>query len=265
MFRQLLLISLIATVRLGLGQQFDDEEVDDDYRMSFDGEEMQGDTSQLVPQEGSGDRGPLLSGYEGNQKVFDPMNDDEDLELDDPIEASGEQQTQTIPLKPNNQDPLEPGETELDEINDSKNPEINAPTTKESPTDVGFEIEPYNPDENEQVFKSEIEPVDDTNDDDDDSPPSPDSEKNAEEDKKPKKASSGIGIPVPGWIDEFWGERWFVAALLGGAIVGFLIIVIVIIFICHAVRKKDEGSYVLDKGYKQGTEPRPNGNSEFYA
>lgn len=95
----------------------------------------------------------------------------------------------------------------------------------------------------------------------------PDSE-NAEQ--TPNKS----GLPLPAWLDgldDFWGERWFLAALLGGAIVGFLIIVIVIIFICHAVRKKDEGSYIIEKSveYKQGNSesnrPGHNSNSEYFA
>lgn len=59
------------------------------------------------------------------------------------------------------------------------------------------------------------------------------------------------------WLtqNEFWGEKYFIAALLGGAIVGFLIITIVIVFICHTVRKSDEGSYVIDKNIKYNEYP----------
>lgn len=91
----------------------------------------------------------------------------------------------------------------------------------------------------------------------------PDDEEETEASPKTKIAG------LPDWIDDFWGERWFVAALLGGAIVGFLIIVIVIIFICHAVRKKDEGSYIIEKkynDYKFGENTQNTGGStEYYA
>lgn len=261
MFRQLLLLSLLAAASFAQGQQQDDYETDD-YTINFD--QMQGDTNQLVPQPADGSGGGSnmpLDGFENNQQVFDPMTDDEDFD-DDVMDGSGEQATDTIPLRPNNKDPLEPGEIETDNdiTEESKNSNIPiVPATEETQT---MEIEPYNP--NEEIFETEIETTNNSDSEDDDANDDDEDSESSEEDKKPKQASGGIGFPVPQWIDNFWGERWFVAALLGGAIVGFLIIVIVIIFICHAVRKKDEGSYVLDKGYKQGSEaPRPNGNSEY--
>lgn len=50
------------------------------------------------------------------------------------------------------------------------------------------------------------------------------------------------------WINDFWGEKYFLAALLAGAIIGFIIISLVILFICYTVRKSDEGSYTIPKG-----------------
>lgn len=49
------------------------------------------------------------------------------------------------------------------------------------------------------------------------------------------------------WINDFWGEKYFLAALLAGAIIGFIIISLVILFICYTVRKSDEGSYTIPK------------------
>ena len=68
-----------------------------------------------------------------------------------------------------------------------------------------------------------------------------------------------------------WGAKYFLAALLGGAIVGFLIIGIVIIFICHTVKKRDQGTYVVKDKYTAGQQPPPSyqygskSNMEFYA
>jgi len=53
---------------------------------------------------------------------------------------------------------------------------------------------------------------------------------------------------------EFWSEKYFLAALLCGATVGFIIITIIIVFICHSVRKSDEGSYVIDKTIRYNEE-----------
>jgi len=71
---------------------------------------------------------------------------------------------------------------------------------------------------------------------------------------------------------EYWGAKYFLAALLGGAIVGFLIIGIVIIFICHTVKKRDQGTYVVKDKYTAGQQPQPpsyqygsKSNMEFYA
>lgn len=53
---------------------------------------------------------------------------------------------------------------------------------------------------------------------------------------------------------DFWSEKYFLAALLCGAFVGFLIIAIVIGFICHSIRKADEGSYIIDKTLRYNEE-----------
>lgn len=69
-----------------------------------------------------------------------------------------------------------------------------------------------------------------------------------------KKEEGGIFS----WINDFWGEKYFLAALLAGAIIGFIIISLVILFICYTVRKSDEGSYIIDKNltHKYGTSQR---------
>merc|ERR1712003_210173 len=53
---------------------------------------------------------------------------------------------------------------------------------------------------------------------------------------------------------DFWSEKYFLAALLCGAFVRFLIIAIVIGFICHSIRKADEGSYIIDKTLRYNEE-----------
>ena len=65
------------------------------------------------------------------------------------------------------------------------------------------------------------------------------------------------------WINDFWGEKYFLAALLAGAIIGFIIISLVILFICYTVRKSDEGSYTIPKSMtinKYGSVSGTNGN-----
>lgn len=58
-----------------------------------------------------------------------------------------------------------------------------------------------------------------------------------------------------------------VSAVIGGAVVGLLCAILVVMFIVYRMRKKDEGSYALDEpkrsptsnSYSRGT------NKEFYA
>jgi len=243
------------------------EEEEDDYVF------LPGKNNNNKPQKDSSEAGLEGSGSDifqaGNEEVID--NDDEDYSDYDNKKFAGNSDDSGSGIGAESDD-----ETIYDDLDENAKkeggvgifkPELKA-TTKDKPQfsepgedeDQPFEIEPYNPNasddfENDDVFKPSIPESPDTPEDTSENTknpqnPTPKTPKDSE-DKTPNKSSI---IPLPAWIDDFWGERWFVAALLGGAIVGFLIIVIVIIFICHAVRKKDEGSYIIDKDYKQGVD-----------
>ena len=63
----------------------------------------------------------------------------------------------------------------------------------------------------------------------------------------------------------------FVSAVIGGAVVGLLCAILVVMFIVYRMRKKDEGSYALDEPRRSPatqTYPKPGAphhNREFYA
>lgn len=245
-------------------------EVEDDYVF------LPGKNSNNKPQKDSSDVGSEGSGSDifqaGNEEVID--NDDEDYSDFDSTKFAGNSDDSGSGLP--GIDAESDDETIYDDLegDSSKNgagigifkPELKGTTKDKSQfsepgedEEQPFEIEPYNPNssddfENDDVFKPSIPESPDNSEDKTPSENTKTSQNltpNTPENETPDKSSM---IPLPAWIDDFWGERWFVAALLGGAIVGFLIIVIVIIFICHAVRKKDEGSYIIDKDYKQGVD-----------
>ena len=60
---------------------------------------------------------------------------------------------------------------------------------------------------------------------------------------------------------------FFSAAVIGGAVVGLLCAILLVMFIVYRMRKKDEGSYVLDEPKRNSPSSQPyNKNSrEFYA
>lgn len=84
------------------------------------------------------------------------------------------------------------------------------------------------------------------------------------------EAKSSSSSSILDYINNFWGEKYFLAALLAGAIIGFIIISLVILFICYTVRKSDQGSYIIDEQltqkyaiqdykYAAGTQGHPGG------
>jgi syndecan 2 len=58
-----------------------------------------------------------------------------------------------------------------------------------------------------------------------------------------------------------------VSAVIGGAVVGLLCAILVVMFIVYRMRKKDEGSYALDEPKRSPTSNSysKNSNREFYA
>nr|CAG4642271.1 EOG090X0QLW [Eurycercus lamellatus] len=65
----------------------------------------------------------------------------------------------------------------------------------------------------------------------------------------------------------FFAQPGILAAVIGGAVVGLLCAILLVMFIVYRMRKKDEGSYVLDEPKRSSPNSHPyNKNSrEFYA
>ncbi|XP_057372900.1 syndecan-like isoform X1 [Daphnia carinata] len=65
----------------------------------------------------------------------------------------------------------------------------------------------------------------------------------------------------------FFAQPGILAAVIGGAVVGLLCAILLVMFIVYRMRKKDEGSYVLDEPKRNSPNSHPyNKNSrEFYA
>lgn len=68
--------------------------------------------------------------------------------------------------------------------------------------------------------------------------------------------------------DPINGVITFLAAVIGGAVVGLLCAILVVMFIVYRMRKKDEGSYALDEPKRSpavNTYAKNTNNREFYA
>ncbi|XP_044741687.1 syndecan [Chrysoperla carnea] len=65
----------------------------------------------------------------------------------------------------------------------------------------------------------------------------------------------------------FFAQPGILAAVIGGAVVGLLCAILVVMFIVYRMRKKDEGSYALDEPKRSPTvnSYAKNSNREFYA
>nr|CAG4644533.1 EOG090X0QLW [Lepidurus arcticus] len=64
----------------------------------------------------------------------------------------------------------------------------------------------------------------------------------------------------------FFAQPGVLAAVIGGAVVGLLCAILLVMFIVYRMRKKDEGSYVLDEPKRSPTSNSYSKNSrEFYA
>lgn len=71
------------------------------------------------------------------------------------------------------------------------------------------------------------------------------------------------------FINFFILINYFFAAVIGGAVVGLLFAILVVMFIVYRMRKKDEGSYALDEPQKRSPQAnsytKNHNNREFYA
>jgi len=65
----------------------------------------------------------------------------------------------------------------------------------------------------------------------------------------------------------FFAQPGILAAVIGGAVVGLLCAILLVMFIVYRMRKKDEGSYALEEPKRSptGNSYNRNSNKEFYA
>lgn len=85
--------------------------------------------------------------------------------------------------------------------------------------------------------------------------------------------SSGNGVLIMNAKNEdrtasFFAQPGILAAVIGGAVVGLLCAILVVMFIVYRMRKKDEGSYALDEPKRSptaNTYAKNANNREFYA
>ncbi|CAD5114329.1 DgyrCDS3467 [Dimorphilus gyrociliatus] len=80
---------------------------------------------------------------------------------------------------------------------------------------------------------------------------------------EPKPPSSALR-------SSFLGHPGLLAAIIGGAVVGLLCAVLLVMFLVYRMKKKDEGSYALDEPSKRGRSPAHMGyqkapSKEYYA
>jgi len=68
-------------------------------------------------------------------------------------------------------------------------------------------------------------------------------------------------------VTSFFAQPGILAAIIGGAVVGLLCAILVVMFIVYRMRKKDEGSYALDEPKRSPTSNSytKNSNREFFA
>uniref|UniRef100_A0A0A9XWX6 Syndecan n=1 Tax=Lygus hesperus TaxID=30085 RepID=A0A0A9XWX6_LYGHE len=90
--------------------------------------------------------------------------------------------------------------------------------------------------------------------------------------EQPTDDRHGTGVIVMNTKHEertasFFAQPGILAAVIGGAVVGLLCAILVVMFIVYRMRKKDEGSYALDEPKRSPTSNSysKNSNREFYA
>lgn len=94
---------------------------------------------------------------------------------------------------------------------------------------------------------------------------------------KISEEATNIGVslddkrPAMEHASSFFAQPGVLAAVIGGAVVGLLCAILVVMFIVYRMRKKDEGSYALDEPRRSpaaASYPKPGAphhNREFYA
>jgi len=95
--------------------------------------------------------------------------------------------------------------------------------------------------------------------------------KDSEEDEEDDNNSLGNEVSIMGHKQvtpaSFFARPGILAAVIGGAVVGLLCAILLVMFIVYRMRKKDEGSYALDE-HKRSTSANPyarGASKELYA
>ncbi|XP_073992376.1 syndecan-2-like [Rhodnius prolixus] len=95
----------------------------------------------------------------------------------------------------------------------------------------------------------------------------PPSESEEAEDSRHGNGVSVMNTKHEERVTSFFAQPGILAAVIGGAVVGLLCAILVVMFIVYRMRKKDEGSYALDEPKRSPTSNSysKNSNREFYA
>lgn len=185
------------------------------------------------------------------RKLISDFYDETEVEIEKESEQTDTPITPATPVT--EPPPLEP------EIH----PEVFVPVNKPS----GGEVEPHGageerpsrPDQNGEINISE----EDTN-------PAIDQEQagtNVDPDSRPSEVFIMNAKPEDRAIS-FFAQPGILAAVIGGAVVGLLCAILVVMFIVYRMRKKDEGSYALDEPKRSpaaASYGKGHNNREFYA
>lgn len=117
--------------------------------------------------------------------------------------------------------------------------------------------EPSRPDQTDISISEEVLPIDQDK-----------SGSNLEPESRPAENSVIIMNNPEDRVTSFFAQPGILAAVIGGAVVGLLCAILVVMFIVYRMRKKDEGSYALDEPKRSpaaASYGKGHNNREFYA
>ncbi|KPM06564.1 Syndecan-like protein [Sarcoptes scabiei] len=159
-------------------------------------------------------------------------NNTDDL-TDDPVEGSGDRNEDSVPSsnsvtdKPIVHSPSVPEESLDSIVNRATESSSTTSSTTMSSSSPSFSLTPSTP-----FPESEITSIDDGNDD------------------YPFISPKFTPPRIPSAAPSFFARPGILAAVIGGTVVGLLCAILMVMFIVYRMRKKDEGSYPIDKAMK---------------
>ncbi|XP_055686609.1 syndecan [Lutzomyia longipalpis] len=219
----------------GRGEIRDDLEKEPDYSGSGLGPDDEDSTTnrhqtQLNTNRNNKDRGRGGSSLDAENGSGDGDDDDDDVD----VEFDRHEEKKPKPLYPNTSD---------DEDIDIDDPRTNRKDKVNTHHSVESEIDLQEIDHNHST-----------------DPPHSSSESNNEVFIMNTKAEDRTA--------SFFAQPGILAAVIGGAVVGLLCAILVVMFIVYRMRKKDEGSYALDEPKRSpavNSYAKNSNNREFYA